>query len=123
MTPSEPTPFPDPEITFPPIPKTTSKPANWSLSLRDRQRRDIQAVGCILIEILSSSHMHEYEDMTWERYLAEAELLWARNRNDIFLWVIVNLDQGTTNLPFYIYFKLCTNMLIITNIKIIISFV
>lgn len=80
------TPHSTPHSTPPPAFNQAISPTT-PLSLKARQRRDIQSVGCVLIEILSSSNIPEYDYMSWERYLNEATFLWNKNKDDIFMLV------------------------------------
>ena len=78
-------PTPAPPTPAPPTPPATSA---TPLSLKARQRQDIQSVGCVLIEILSSTRIPEYEDMSREIYLQEASFLWNKNKDEIFMYVL-----------------------------------
>ncbi|XP_063677506.1 WD repeat-containing protein 81-like isoform X2 [Bolinopsis microptera] len=74
-----------PPIPTPPTPPTPPATPATPLSLKARQRQDIQSVGCVLIEILSSTRIPEYEDMSREQYLQEASFLWNKNKDEIFM--------------------------------------
>ena len=76
--------------SFPPTPAPPTPPAPPAtpISLKARQRQDIQSVGCVLVEILSSTRIPEYEDMSREIYLREASFLWNKNKDEIFMFVL-----------------------------------